>query len=76
MLRVTLTPEQDQLLQLRQTRAYYGGLRDGVRRFSIWNNYEQTVGAGGTLLKDALAAIDREEAEVLERFQKLLSDWD
>jgi|688.fasta_scaffold640929_2 hypothetical protein len=71
-LKVTLTPEQDQYLQLCQTRAYYMGVREGIERFAHWSNGEQYVGTTGRTLKSALEKVDQELEQVLERANKLL----
>jgi hypothetical protein len=65
---MTFTPEQDQYLQLMQTRAYYQGLREGVELYAVWRNGEQLVGSTGTTLKQAVAKIDAEELETLRRY--------
>ena len=65
---ITFTPEQDQYLQLMQTRAYYQGLRDGVELYAVWRNGEQWVGSTGRTLKEAVAKIDAEESETLRRY--------
>ena len=65
------TPEQDQYLQLAQTRAYYRGLREGVEQFAWWKDGTQYVGTVGSTLKSVLADIDREEADTLARYQRL-----
>lgn len=45
----------------RVAKAYWRGMRDGVRRFAWWKNGEQFVGSCGTTLKKALEDIYREE---------------
>lgn len=69
---ISFTPEQDQYLQLAQTRAYYRGLRDGVTKFAYWKDGVQYVGTTGKSLAEALDAIDLEEHELLKKYQKLL----
>ena len=64
---MTFTPEQDQYLQLQQTRAYYQGMRDGVERFAWWRDGIQYVGTTGRTLKEAIADIDREEQNTFQR---------
>ena len=64
---MTFTPEQDQNLQLQQTRAYYQGMRDGVERFAWWRDGIQYVGTTGRTLKEAIADIDREEQNTFQR---------
>lgn len=65
------TPEQDQYLQLDQTRAYYKGVREGVQRYAHWRDGEQFVGTTGRTLKSALESIDREERELLQKYKNL-----
>lgn len=65
------TPEQDQYLQLSQTRAYYQGLREGVERFAWWRDGTQYVGTTGSTLKGVLADIDQFEADDLARYNRL-----
>ena len=72
MLNVSFSPEQDQYLQLQQTRAYYRGLRDGVERFAWWKDGTQYVGTTGARLKDVMHDIDNFEADDLARCAKLL----
>ncbi len=68
---MTFTPEQDQYLQLAQTRAYYQGLREGVERFAWWRDGTQYVGTTGTELKAVLEDINTFEADDLARFSRL-----
>ena len=72
---ITFTPEQDQYLQLAQTRAYYKGLREGVERFAWWRDGVQYVGTTGRTLKEALDAINQQEKELLARYSSLLKTW-
>jgi hypothetical protein len=72
---ITFTPEQDQYLQLAQTRAYYKGLREGVERFAWWLDGVQYVGTTGRTLKEALDAINQQEKELLARYSSLLETW-
>ncbi len=65
------TPEQDQYLQLAQTRAYYQGLREGVERFAWWRDGTQYVGTTGRTLKQALADIDQQETDTLMKYTGL-----
>jgi hypothetical protein len=65
------TPEQDQYLQLAQTRAYYQGLREGVERFAWWRDGTQYVGTTGAELKAVLEDINTFEADNLARFSRL-----
>ena len=58
------TPEQDQYLQLSQTRAFYQGLRDGIMLYSEF--LEQ-----GRSLKEAIEHITQEERNLLTRFDRL-----
>jgi hypothetical protein len=68
---VTFSPEQDQYLQLAQTRAYYQGLREGVEKFAWWKDGTQYVGTTGAVLKSVLEDINTFEADDLARFKKL-----
>jgi hypothetical protein len=74
-MNVTFTPEQDQYLQLAQTRAYYQGLREGVERFAWWRDGVQYVGTTGRTLKEALDAIDQQEKELFAKYSSLLETW-
>ena len=62
------TPEQDQYLQLAQTRAYYQGLREGVSMYAHWQDGVQYVGTTGCTLETALAEIYQQEQELLARY--------
>jgi hypothetical protein len=66
------TPEQDQYLQLRQSAAYYVGLREGVSMFAHWKNGVQYVGTTGKTLKQALAEIQEQEDNTNAKFDQLL----
>ncbi len=68
---VTFTPEQDQYLQVAQTRAYYQGLREGVEKFAWWRDGTQYVGTTGSTLKNVLQDIDTFEADDLSRYNRL-----
>lgn len=70
---MTFTPEQDQYLQLQQTRAYYQGLREGVELFAWWRDGTQYVGTTGLTLKQAIAKIDQDEHNTLSKFRNFLS---
>jgi len=65
---IVFSPEQDQYLELAQTRAYYQGIREGIERYAHWNNGAQYVGTTGRSLREAITGIDQEESEVLSRF--------
>ena len=65
------TPEQDQYLQLAQTRAFYQGMREAVRNYAWWRDGVQYVGSTGTTLKQAIDDIDQMESEIIERFRRL-----
>jgi hypothetical protein len=65
------TPEQDQYLQLAQTRAFYQGMREAVRNYAWWRDGQQYVGSVNTTLKQALDDIDQMESEIVERFRRL-----
>jgi predicted heme/steroid binding protein len=65
---IMFSPEQDQYLQLTQTRAYYQGIREGIERYAHWNNGTQYVGTTGRSLREAINSINQEESEVLSRF--------
>lgn len=68
---MNFSPEQDQYLQLAQTRAYYQGLREGVIMYAHWRDGVQYVGTTGKTLEVALAGIYQEENETLARFDQL-----
>ncbi len=70
---IVFSPEQDQYLQLSMSRAYYQGRRDGISLYAHWKDGVQYVGTTGRTLKEALAYIDQEEAEVMARFDMLKS---
>lgn len=65
------TPEQDQYLQLAQTRAYYQGLREGVSLFAHWRDGVQYVGTTGKTLKQALNDIESAEQDVLTKYNRM-----
>jgi hypothetical protein len=68
---ITFTPEQEQFMQLAQTRAYYQGMREGVERFAWWQDGTQYVGTTGAKLKSVLQDIDTFEADDLARYSML-----
>ena len=68
---ITFSPEQEQYLQLAQSRAYYRGLREGVEMYAHWHSGAQYVGTTGRTLKQALADIDEDEAQDLIRCDRL-----
>lgn len=70
-MKVVFSPEQDQYLQLAQTRAYYEGLCEGVTMYAHWKDGIQYVGTTGSTLKEALALIRHKEQEILTKFNRL-----
>lgn len=72
---ITFTPEQDQYLQLAQTRAYYNGMRIGIAEYAYWKDGVQYVGTTGKTLKDAIAEINQKEQATLSIYNKLLENW-
>ena len=72
---VTFSPEQDQYLQLAQTRAYYKGLREGIQLYAHWRDGVQYVGTTGRTLKTAIELIDQQEKELLAKYSSLLETW-
>lgn len=66
---MNFTPEQDQYLQLAQTRAYYDGVRQGLEMYAHWRDGTQYVGTTGRTLKEAIERVNLAEADVLSRFQ-------
>jgi hypothetical protein len=68
---LNFTPEQDQYLQLAQSRAYYEGLRDGVHRYAHWRDGVQYVGTTGSTLAEALEDINRAEQHLLDKYNRL-----
>lgn len=67
---IDFSPEQDQYLQLAQTRAYYQCMRDGVIHHAHWRDGVQYVGTASRTLKAALKHIDQLEADPLTLYQK------
>lgn len=65
------TPEQDQYLQIAQTRAYYKGMREGINRYAHWKDGVQYVGTTGRTLHRAIAELQQEEVELIERYERL-----
>jgi len=68
---ITFTPEQEQFMQLAQSRAYYQGRREGVELYAHWKDGLQYVGTTGRTLKEALANIDQDEAKIMARYDRL-----
>lgn len=68
---ITFTPEQDQYLQLAQTRAYYEGMRDGIHRYAHWRDGTQYVGTTGRTLQQALDDVNQTETDLLDRYNEL-----
>ena len=66
---ITFTPEQDQYLQLAQTKTYYNGMRIGIAEYAYWKDGVQYVGTCGKTLKEAIAEIDQKEKQVLETYK-------
>ena len=68
---MNFSPEQDQYLQIAQTRAYYKGLREGLARYAHWKDGTQYVGTTGRTLHQAIAELQQEEAELIDRYNRL-----
>lgn len=68
---VTFSPEQDQYLQLAQTRAYHEGLRDGIHQYAHWRDGVQYVGTTGRTLQQALDSVNQSESDLLDRYNRL-----
>ena len=68
MPNILFTAEQDQYLQLAQSRAYYKGLREGIKLYAYWQDGVEHVGTTGRRLSEALAEIDQMEYDVYKRF--------
>ncbi len=68
---ISFSPEQEQFMQLAQSRAYYQGRREGVSLYAHWKDGVQYVGTTGRTLKEALAYIDQEEAKIMTRYDIL-----
>lgn len=68
---MTFSPEQDQYLQLAQTRAYYKGVREGVAMYAHWQDGVQYVGTTGRTLHQAIAELQQEEADIVERYERM-----
>ena len=66
---IMFSPEQDQYLQLAQSRSYYQGIREGVERYAHWSNGTLYVGTTGRTFREAIAAIDQEEQKLLEQYK-------
>jgi hypothetical protein len=50
-------------MNAQETRAYYSGLREGLKRYAWWKDGVQYVGSCGRTLKHALEEVDREERD-------------
>ncbi len=68
---ITFTPEQEQFMQLAQSRAYYEGLRDGIHRYAHWRDGVQYVGTTGRTLKEALEEVNQAESDLMDRYNDL-----
>jgi len=68
---MNFSPEQDQYLQLAQSRAYYEGLREGIEQYAHWRDGVQYVGTCGTTLKTALERLKDEERTALAKYKQL-----
>ncbi len=68
---ISFTTEQDQYLQLAQSRAYYEGLRDGIHQYAHWRDGVQYVGTTGRTLKEALDEVNEAEADLMDRYNEL-----
>ncbi len=68
---ITFTPEQEQFMQLAQSRAYYEGLRDGIHRYAHWRDGVQYVGTTGRTLKEALEEVNQAESDLMDRYNEL-----
>lgn len=68
---ITLSPEQEQYMQMQMSRAYCNGIREGIVRYAHWRDGTQYVGTTGRTLDQALADIDQEEADLLARYNRL-----
>jgi hypothetical protein len=67
----SFTPEQEQYLQLAQTRAYHEGMRDGIHLYAHWRDGVQYVGTTGRTLNQALDAVNQAEADLMDRYNEL-----
>jgi len=68
-MELTFSAEQDQYLQICQARAYYRGIKEGIKLYAHWKNGEQFVGTTGKTLGHALYELDKEEERVLAKFR-------
>lgn len=68
---MTLSPEQDQFMQLQMTQAYHEGLRDGIHRYAHWRDGTQYVGTTGRTLQQALDEVNQAEQHLLDRYNEL-----
>lgn len=66
-----MTPEDDQYMLLAQSKAYYLGLREGLKMYAHWKDGVQYVGTTGKTLKEAIQEINNTEAQVLAKFSTL-----
>ena len=46
-------------------KAYHNGLREGLEMYAHWRDGTQYVGTCGKTLKQALAEIDKQEADII-----------
>ena len=46
-------------------KAYHDGLREGIELYAHWRDGTQYVGTCGKTLKQALAEIDKQEADII-----------
>ena len=46
-------------------KAYHDGLREGLEMYAHWRDGTQYVGTCGKTLKQALAEIDKQEADII-----------
>ena len=50
-------------------KAYHEGLREGLEMYAHWKDGVQYVGTCGKTLKQAIAEIDKQEQDTLDKFQ-------
>ena len=60
-----------ELEALREAQGYWQGLREGVERYAWWKDGKQHCGSCGDTLKEAYAKIDKLEAKVMTKNDRI-----
>lgn len=50
-------------------KAYHEGIREGLRMYAQWRDGTEYVGTCGKTLKQAIAEIDKQEADIVAGFE-------